>query len=189
MRKTGFIIFLVSHLYSYSQETTINGYVKDADNGDAIPYAICYDSISSKGTTTNLEGFFNFKISPHQKLALKISHIGYFSNNIEIVSSKDTTVTIQLHPRLEELAEVKITEFASFQKQEVLGKITVPKSTIQAIPSFIGIPDLMKAITFIPGLSGGREGYSNIYVRGGDRGQNLILLDGIKLYKIGRAHV
>jgi len=182
MRKTGFIIFLVSHLYSYSQETTINGYVKDADNGDAIPYAICYDSISSKGTTTNLEGFFNFKISPHQKLALKISHIGYFSNNIEIVSSKDTTVTIQLHPRLEELTEVKITEFASFQKQEVLGKITVPKSTIQAIPSFIGIPDLMKAITFIPGLSGGREGYSNIYVRGGDRGQNLILLDGIKLY-------
>lgn len=58
----------------------------------------------------------------------------------------------------------------------------MPIKTIKNLPSLGGVPDLIKSITFIPGVSAGLEGYSSIFVRGGDRGQNLILLDGIKIY-------
>jgi len=127
-------------------------------------------------------GYFNLTVNKGRRVALKITHIGYSPQYISIIPFQDTTINIHLTPKQEQLGEVVVSEYASIQKQDVLGKITVPIRTIQSIPSFVGIPDLMKAITFIPGVSGGQEGYSNIYVRGGDRGQNLVLLDGIKLY-------
>lgn len=176
------VLFLASCIYANAQRIVVSGYLKDDSNGESILYATCYDSISAMLTTTNTMGSFNFEVTPNHKLSLKISHLGYFSKSIEIISPTDTILIIRLKPKSELLNEVNVTELSSFQKHDVLGKISVPKSAIQSLPSFVGLPDLMKAITFLPGISGGREGYSNIYVRGGDRGQNLILLDGIKLY-------
>ncbi len=164
MRTIVSFLFIAFYFCANSQKIVINGYLKDSDNGEALLYASCYDSISSMATTTNSMGYFSFEISPNQIIALKISHLGYFPIQIEIVSSKDTMISICLTPKLEVLNEVNVTEFASFNKQDILGKISVSKSTIQSIPSFVGIPDLMKAITFLPGISGGREGYSNIFV-------------------------
>jgi len=178
-------IILISILYVFvceAQKVAINGYIYDSTNGEVLMYTTCYDSTNSVGLTSNAMGYFNLTVNKGRRVALKITHIGYSPQYISIIPFQDTTINIHLSPKQEQLGEVVVSEYASIQKQDVLGKITVPIKTIQSIPSFVGIPDLMKAITFIPGISGGQEGYSNIYVRGGDRGQNLILLDGIKLY-------
>ncbi len=183
MRKILFtFLILYSSLACKAQKISIFGYINDSTNGEALMYSSCYDSINSVGITSNAMGYFNLKVKKGEKVALKITHIGYSTQSINLIPFKDTTINIHLSPKQEQLEEVVVSEYASIQKQDILGKITVPIKTIQSIPSFVGIPDLMKAITFIPGVSGGREGYSNIYVRGGDRGQNLVLLDGIKLY-------
>ncbi len=48
----------------------------------------------------------------------------------------------------------------------------------------LGSPDLIKTLQTLPGVSGGTELSSGLYVRGGDGSDNLYLLDGVPLYQV-----
>ena len=48
----------------------------------------------------------------------------------------------------------------------------------------LGSPDLIKEIQNLPGVSGGTELLSGMYVHGGDGSDNLFLLDGVPLYQV-----
>ena len=48
----------------------------------------------------------------------------------------------------------------------------------------LGSPDLIKEIQSLPGVSGGTELLSGMYVHGGDGSDNLFLLDGVPLYQV-----
>ena len=58
---------------------------------------------------------------------------------------------------------------------------------IAPIPSLMGMPDLLKVLELTPGVQTSGEGKSNIYVRGGDPGQTLLLYAGIPVYTPGHA--
>ncbi len=164
-----------------AQNITLSGFIKDAKTGEPLLFANCIDTISKKGTTTNGIGFFSMVLKKGE-VGIIASYLGYENMERKYLLSKDTSIVILLEPRLNELEEVVVNAYTPMNQQVIMGKTTVPVKTIKALPSFAGEPDLMKSISFLPGISTGKEGYSNIYVRGGDRGQNLILLDGIKLY-------
>jgi len=164
-----------------SQTHTITGKVTDKETGEALLYAECVDTISKKGTTTNAFGFYSLSL-PNKKIILSVSYMGYQTIKKSIYIDKDTIINIKLKPLVEQLEEVVVNKSIPIHKQTLMGKINISVSTIKAIPSFVGETDLMKSLTFLPGITNGKEGYSNIFVRGGDRGQNLVLLDGIKLY-------
>jgi hypothetical protein len=164
-----------------AQNYTINGYVKDVNTGEVLLFANCFDSINFKGTTTNPYGYYTLSL-PKGKVRIVASYVGYKNKSFEFILKKDTTLSFELEAKTVELQEVIVSSHIPIHQQVIMGKTTVPIKTIESIPSFAGEADLMKAISYIPGISTGKEGYSNIYVRGGDRGQNLILLDGAKLY-------
>lgn len=48
----------------------------------------------------------------------------------------------------------------------------------------LGTPDLIKTLQMMPGVSGGAELSSGLYVRGGDGSDNLFLLDQVPMYQI-----
>ena len=48
----------------------------------------------------------------------------------------------------------------------------------------LGSPDLIKEIQNMPGVSGGTELLSGLYVHGGEGSDNLFLLDGVPLYQV-----
>lgn len=182
MQRIFFVIVCIGlSIACYAQSFTIKGFVKDSKTGEALLFAHCYDSLSNKVTLTNTEGFYSLTL-PKGKIILVASYIGYQSTIQEIILTKDTTIQIELTPSTTELHHVVVHSHTPLHQQVIMGKTTIPVQTLKALPSFAGEPDIMKAISFLPGVSLGKEGYSNIYVRGGDRGQNLILLDGIKLY-------
>lgn len=176
-----FLLLLWITKVVYPQTYTVNGYIRDAATGEALLFASCYDSTSLVGTTTNSYGFFNLSLA---KGAVKItaSYIGYQYKTYEFLLKRDTMISIDLSPVSKELQEVIVSARVPLHQQVIMGKTTITLETLEKMPSFVGEKDLMKAICYIPGISTGREGYSNVYVRGGDRGQNLILLDGAKLY-------
>lgn len=62
--------------------------------------------------------------------------------------------------------------------------VQMPVEQIERIPAILGEPDVLKALTLLPGVSGGTEGSANIFVRGGTPDQNLILLDGAPVYNV-----
>ncbi|HOK98917.1 MAG TPA: TonB-dependent receptor [Bacteroidales bacterium] len=173
--------FVLFTYICHAKNFTISGFVKDKQNDEALIGAYCFDSLTFKGNTTNLYGFYSLTL-PAGKVKLVISFSGYKPEVKEFILSNDTLINFSLDIQPKEIKEVVVQSQLPIHRQTIMGKTVIPIKSIEAIPSFIGIPDIMKAISFIPGVSTGKEGYSNIYVRGGDRGQNLILLDGAKLY-------
>ena len=47
-----------------------------------------------------------------------------------------------------------------------------------------GEADVLKVLQMMPGVQGGNEGFSGIYVRGGGPDENLIMLDGVPIYNV-----
>ena len=52
------------------------------------------------------------------------------------------------------------------------------------MPSMFGEPDVLRTIQSQPGVSGGIEGFSGIFVRGGENDQNLYVLHHLPLYNV-----
>lgn len=86
------------------------------------------------------------------------------------------------------------------QMQDTLHSITVVADTIKSRPAglvkidarstrrmvtALGEGDVMKYIQTLPGISTGVESSSSFYVRGGNLGNNVVTLDGVRLYGYG----
>lgn len=176
-----FFAFLLFKINLIAQSFTISGKVTDIESGEPILFAECYDATSLKGTNTNAYGIYSLSL-PKGWIQLTTSHINYEKSTKQIFIDKDTVINISLQPIVENLDEVVIQRKIPIHKQTLMGKINIPVQSVTNLPSFAGETDLMKALTYLPGITNGKEGYSNIFVRGADRGQNLVLLDGMKLY-------
>lgn len=62
------------------------------------------------------------------------------------------------------------------------GTETLEIGRLSELPALFGESDLLKSITFMPGVQSEGEGGGGFEVRGGNASQNLVLLDGITLY-------
>lgn len=67
------------------------------------------------------------------------------------------------------------------------GDITISIDKLPALPSISGTVDVLKLLELTPSITTSGDGNSNIHVRGGDAGQNLILYGGVTTYTPGHA--
>ena len=65
------------------------------------------------------------------------------------------------------------------------GKMRLDTEQMQRLPSFLGNADLLKGLELTPSLSTAGDVNANIYVRGGDTGQNSIMLGQNRIYSPG----
>lgn len=63
-----------------------------------------------------------------------------------------------------------------------LGAEKLELSKLGAIPALFGERDIIKSISYLPGVHGEGDGSGGFEVRGGTSSQNLVLLDGISMY-------
>ncbi|MBN2521359.1 MAG: TonB-dependent receptor plug domain-containing protein [Bacteroidales bacterium] len=147
---------------------------------EPVPYATCFDTISKTGTVSDETGHFSMLL-PKGNVHLKISYTGYFHSYIEFYLNSDTTLIFFIEP-------VKLDEVTIIAKEEPVhiqtlsDKTYIPVKKINNLPSFVGQPDILKSLSFIPGVSNGKEGKSALYVRGGSKDQNLFLMDDAVIY-------
>lgn len=166
-----------------AQSYNVYGYVKYKGSEEGIPYAYCIN-LNNRGITyTNYEGFFSLK--SNGPTTLIFGFVGCQPDTVTISSLKDTLLTIYLNPH--ELEEVVVAYREKLHMQTILGKIAVPVSKIESSPTFAGVPDILKSLTYLPGITNGKEGFSHLYVRGGTSGQNLFLIDDAPLFTTNHA--
>lgn len=177
-----FVGLLLTALATNAQTYRLTGHLVDTETGESVLYANCIDENTGRGTVANNFGYFSLKVG--NKARITVSCIGYATTTTEFNIQNDTTVTIGISPKTTDINEVVVSATVPVREQVMMGKNTLTPEMIKSIPSFLAEPDLIKTLAYLPGISLGREGYSNIFVRGGDRGQNLALLDGIKIYNI-----
>lgn len=66
-----------------------------------------------------------------------------------------------------------------------MGSKTIAGEDIVRLPTFFGEPDVVRALQMQPGVAQGMEGFTGLYVHGGEGDQNLFLYEGLPLYNVG----
>jgi hypothetical protein len=175
-----FIAFNISAIKLYSQQISISGYVSDFNTKQPVVGCLIFQHGGKKSVSSNEKGFFNISFNKNENINLQISYIGYQTQILKFVTQNDTSINILLTPNntIEE-----VTIFSDL-KQNTGNKISINSQQIKLLPTLGGESDLIKILQLTPGVQQGREGSSDILVRGGSPDQNLILLDNVPLYYI-----
>ncbi len=170
---------------SFAQDKfTVSGTVTDQASGEHLIGATIRDLKSGKGTVTNTFGFYSLTL-PSDSALIAITYIGYKPGAFQFLLDKNTTQNVALEQSsvLQEV-EIKAERYERIEERAQMGRIDIPIQQIKNVPAFLGEKDVLKALQLLPGISGGGEGQSGIYVRGGGPDQNLILLDGVPVYNV-----
>ncbi len=95
------------------------------------------------------------------------------------VKSFGQTDTLHLHE-----VEVLGGEAARNLTAAQMGRVSISDKMILKLPVMFGEPDIIKTLQTLPGVSQGVEGFTGLYVRGGDNDHNLFLYQGLPLYHV-----
>ncbi len=175
-----FSLLIAFPFFCIGQKVTISGYVRDAETGENLIGATIYDLNSKSGTVTNAYGFYSITLD-EDSVTLRVSFVGYNATQERRTLGGNVELNFELTPG-EILDEVVITAEESIEALPQMSTITVPMDQLKQVPVLLGEVDVLKAIQLLPGIQGGNEGTSGIYVRGGGPDQNLILIDGVPVY-------
>lgn len=159
---------------------TINGYVKDAETGEALIGASVYNPLTRRGTTTNEFGYYSFTM-PEGSQTVNYSFVGFNSMSKTFKLGKRIRSDIYLTSNIE-IEEILVIDQDSSAIWRGREKIDIER--IRNIPAVFGEVDVIKSISLLPGIQSGNEAQGALLVRGGSPDQNLIMVDGMPLYEV-----
>jgi len=177
-----FSIIFPSVIFS-QDKYTINGYVKDSNDGEALLGSTVLIKEINGGTTTNVYGFYSITLE-EGTYTIEYSYIGYepIIKTVELLGNQ--RLDVELATSSTELEEIVVTaesEDANVKDVQMsVAKLDI--KTITKMPALLGEVDVIKSIQLLPGVSTVGEGASGFNVRGGSVGQNLVLLDEAPVY-------
>jgi outer membrane cobalamin receptor len=177
------LLLLVSQAaFSQNKNTiTVSGLITDAVSGETLIGAGA--TVGKDGAVTNNFGFYSLSVPAKAgKTDITYSYVGYTSQTISVPMSKDTVVNVTLVPGASLEEAVVTAQKESGIEATKMSAIEVPIAAIKSAPALFGEADVLKTIQMLPGVQGGTEGFSGLYVRGGGPDENLLLLDGIPVY-------
>jgi outer membrane receptor for ferrienterochelin and colicin len=181
-----FIALIISvQIMSADTLMVVRGYVYDAAEQKPVSSVHVIEPRSRVGTSTDINGFFSLRL-PANAVQLRFSHVAYTERTVSITNfASDSLLRITLTKSDVQLDEVNVTSSrTNILNTTQMGTFLLSQESIKQIPTVFGEADVIKALQTQPGVSAGSEGLSGIYVRGGNEDENLIMLDGISLYKI-----
>jgi hypothetical protein len=177
MKKYLLLLFFIPILLP-AQQFTISGYVKDASNGETLIGANVYVGNGTKGTTTNVYGFFSLTLD-QGNYELFSSYIGFeeFTQNINLTSNIKLDIELRVESnQLEEIVVRAEKEDKNVRDVQMsVNKLDI--NTIQKMPTLLGETEILRSIQLLPGVNSVGEGAAGFNVRGGSIDQNLVLLD------------
>lgn len=165
---------------------TLSGYVKDSTDGENLIAASVYIVELGKGMVTNNYGFYSITV-PKGKYTLRVSYVGYISKIIPVALEANKRLNVMLSPFSIQAGEVVVTGERKDENVEStnMGTLEMTVKEAKSLPAFFGEVDILKTLQYLPGIMGGTEGSSGLYVRGGGQDQNLVLLDDAVVYNTG----
>lgn len=111
-------------------------------------------------------------------ISLILGSIGATAKNVP-----NATDTIKKHNKLDEVVVVGLGAERNLKSTE-MGRVSLSNKMIIDLPVMFGEPDIVKSLQTLPGVSQGTEGFTGLYVRGGDNDQNIFIYQGLPLYHV-----
>lgn len=178
------VIMLGSLCQTWAQnKITLNGYVRDALNGEELIGVTVVVKENGSGVVTNPYGFYSLTLEAGSYTIL-YNYMGYTTVTKEITLSENEAINIELSEDVKEIEEVLITGKAIDANVTDLKMSTneISVKQVKDLPALFGEPDIIKTIQMLPGVINAGEGTSSFFVRGGSADQNLILIDEAPIY-------
>ncbi|MEQ9165134.1 MAG: TonB-dependent receptor [Fulvivirga sp.] len=176
-------IFFISHQSTAQTRHTVNGYVKDAENGEELIGATVLVKELGTGTVTNVYGFYAVSIPPGT-YTFQFSYLGYQTVEQVFELKENVEFNIELPVEARQMEELIITDEAidANVSDIKMSKNELDIKQVKKLPALFGEPDIIKTIQLLPGVISAGEGTSSFFVRGGSADQNLILIDEAPIY-------
>ena len=184
IRFLSFLLFFVVSAGVWAQGVDIRGVVADSATGEKLPYANVILVGTNKGAATNLNGFYLIPNVSPSDYEIAASSIGYEkrTQRIRVGTNGPIIVEFKLPSKPVEFSEVVVTDKAKRELVEINTSVHVlDQRDLQRVPLMMQ-EDVFRAIQILPGIVSASDVNSHFYVRGGGGDQNLILLDGMKIY-------
>lgn len=180
------LFFLIS-TYSvvFGQTISIRGKLFEKETGKVISNGLVNLNPGKLSTIANGNGEYFFSCSNGQK-QISTQVFGYKPIIINFNADSDTIINVYLEVLPFELAEVTVTgEQIKNIRMTQHGTFVITPTAVHEIPRLFSEPDLLKSLQLMPGVLAGKDGSSDIYVRGGGAGQNIILANGCYFFLPG----
>lgn len=165
----------------HAQTVRVSGRVLEGGM-EPVSFANVLETNSNRGASADVDGAFELLVNPGP-ITLLVSAVNMERQTLSFSVWKDTTLTI-FAVKNHDLNRVEIVsqrEISAVNRMQ-MSSVTLDAEQIKQMPSLFGEADLIRTLTFLPGVSNGNEGNMGFYVRGGSSDQNLILMDGVPLY-------
>ncbi|MCK6541665.1 TonB-dependent receptor [bacterium] len=185
------ILWIIGYFHSgtvSSQEYgSINGFVYDAANGEAVIGANVFINGTKLGAVTNLNGYYVIPKVPAGIYLLVVQSLGYkdYTQKITVKPGDKLRVNTQIHGEDIQGEEIVVTadSIPTIMKlfEEPISRIELTGTQINQIPQ-VAESDLLRSLQTLPGILPVSDFSSELYVRGGTPDQNLYLLDGTDVY-------
>ncbi len=186
-----FIILLMIAMSAYVSaaalgdgEAAVNGFVKDASNGETIIGATVFLKGTAKGAYTNKSGFYTVTGIKPGEYTMKVSSIGFetIEEKIKLSAGESIRKNFSLKTKAFMAEEVSVTAERLEEKRQItVSRVNVPIEQVKQI-RIGGESDVFRTIQMLPGVLTSSQVSSGLYIRGGSPDQNLILLDGSTVY-------
>lgn len=182
-----FILFEIG-IVSAQKTAKIYGVVSDAKTGELLQAATIKNNSDLQGSAiSNRYGYYLMNVPANSLVNIEVSFVGYQTQRFLLNITNDTILDINLLPGIE-LGEFTIAvSDNSNRNMNQIGQLALTSEAIKFAPSLAGESNVMMALKSLPGVSAGKEGGSELFVRGGSHDQNLILLDKSPVYNLNHA--
>ena len=176
-----FILFSIS--FTFAQDGTIRGTIKDAKTKEDLVGATIFIEGLSKGTAADINGFFSISTVPAGKYKLKISFVGYkakFIENVQVIAQQVTEINTLVGEEGATLNEVKVIgQKLTNTEVSVVSEIKAAQQIVSGISAAqIGKTldrNAAEVVKRVPGVTIFNERFINI--RGLNERYNTVLLN------------
>lgn len=167
----------------HSQNVKLSGIIYNQEDNQPILGANVKVENTDAGTVSDFDGAYEISL-PIASYEIVFSYLGFEDEKQTIYLKKDTELDIYLIPKEEQLDEVVVQE--NVEKTEIrsasMSTNRLTSETIKKIPVVLGEADVIRSLIQLPGISNTGEGSAGFNVRGGNAGQNLVLVDNATIF-------
>lgn len=177
------LIILSFGLVSALSAGKIKGIVRG--NQSQLPLENVFVKIegSARSTVTDFAGLFIFDSIQSGSYNVLFSHKKFESltiNDVFISDDAEKTLDVELNPLLQHLKKV-VVKGNAFRKSSEMSTSTKVMSFDEILRSPGALVDVQRAVQDLPSVSSGGDNTNEIVVRGGNPGENLLLMDNIEI--------
>ena len=161
---------------------TLSGYITDKTTGESLIGATVFVPDTNIGAVTNAFGYYALPLKPGD-YQLAFSYVGFEENRASVSLKGDSRQSIALSPISIALPNVIVDQHLNCNLVNApLGHMPFSPKALQNMPEFAGESGLLKGLQSLPGVPMHSDGSAFFYIRGGERDQNLIIIDDAPIY-------